>query len=237
MLLQVDLQASRIEDAVELTDACHQCQQPLMFHRIGLQTSKAPAPIHLCRGCGYWGMLLFSLWHRWYVEAGACLPLIGYWWGVQLIACWTYIHASGLPHRSSGSLSYTQGCEMQNRYTKTPCWHLLLERDLFDDSIIGDLVRHWTVVTLTKPSSSFLEGVWKVIAIKNNMDFVTFERLSVNDLKKMRCKISTSANPRWLSHRLNDYHSINNDNASLTSRLVFVSVRRFPRMKILQDNH
>ena len=131
------------------------------------------------------------------------------------------------------------------RCKKTPTQRLLvditayqlLERDLFDDSIIGDLVRHWTVVTLTKLSSSFLEGVWKVKAIKNNMDFVTFERLSVNELKKIRCKISSSAKPRWRSHRFNDYHSINNDNASLTSRLVFFSVRRFLRKKILQDNH
>ena len=77
MLPQVDLQASSMEDAVELTDACHQCQQPLMFHRIGLQTSKAPAPIHVCRSCGYWGMLLLSLWYRWHVEACKCLLPLG----------------------------------------------------------------------------------------------------------------------------------------------------------------
>lgn len=93
------------------------CLSQCAIHR--LASFQVPAPLHLCQGCGYWGMFLLSLCHWRHVEAYTCLPLLGYWWGVQLIACWTCTHASGLPHRSLRSLSYTQGY--------LPNWIALLE--------------------------------------------------------------------------------------------------------------
>lgn len=95
---QVDLLVSRIEDTVELTGACHSA-----IHRLAI--FQVPAPLHLCQGCGYWRMLLLSRLVEAYTSASSWILVRG----VQLIACWTCTHASGLPHRSLGSLSYTQG--------------------------------------------------------------------------------------------------------------------------------
>ena len=50
----------------------------------------------------------------------------------------------------------------------------LLERDLFDDSIIGYMVHHRLVATLPKLASALFKRVRNVVTIKNDMNLVAF---------------------------------------------------------------
>ena len=83
----------------------------------------------------------------------------------------TYIHDSGLPHRSSRVFLTVKDvrCKIDaQRFLVDITAYHLLERDLFNDSIIGNLVRQRPAVTLTKlMRCSFVERVWKIIATKN----------------------------------------------------------------------